>query len=133
MDAADIKKLLDDTRKQEDEIRKDREAIERVARLLKLPSASNGVRKVGERELFNTGPRARNFSEAIREAVRSQEGEFTIRDVISYLQDNYPEMNPVKRTPSISSILGQFKEKHLRLKTSPGSGLPNVYEKIDAN
>ena len=28
-----IKKLLDDTRKQEDELRKDREALERVARL----------------------------------------------------------------------------------------------------
>jgi hypothetical protein len=131
MDASDIKKLLDDTRKQEDEIRKDREALERVARLLKLPSVSNG-RKNGEQELFKSPPRARNFSEAIREAIKSQEGEFTIRDIAAFLEDNYADMNPKKRYQSISSILGQFKGRYVSVSSS-GTGVPNVYKRIEAN
>lgn len=124
MDSESLKKLLADTRRQEEELRKDREALERVARLLNIPSPSQSPI---ERDLLTV--RARSFSDAIREAIAAQKGEFTVQEIFHYLEKNYPDMNPAERRTSISSLMGSFAGKHMK-RIRSGKGVPTVYEKL---
>ncbi len=128
MDASDIKKLLEDTRRAEEELRKDREALERVARLLKLSEGAPSQSGNGHQEL-NFPVRAKTISDAIREAIIHQQGEFTVRDIYDFLVGKYSEMEPKKRYTTISSVLGSLKGKSVRVVRS-GTGVPNVFIKI---
>jgi hypothetical protein len=126
MNLADIDAELESISKQEEELRKDREALLRV-RVRYASRTPLGDAPIPARNSVEAPPVS--LSAAIRDAISVQKGTFTNADIAKYIGEHHPQLKPKERMATLATIVGSFKGKLVRVKLAT-AGMPNIYEKI---
>lgn len=130
-----LKQAEDLLKSREEAFRRDKEAIERVLKMLK-EQESAGDSESDQKEDESNQVRRRRRPEVIeirklsRDAVLSiGTGRLTIKDVMASIMAKYPEIDVISKRPQISQSLLTFVDKGLLKLVQRGVGKePHVYE-----